>query len=85
LAVRSVVSFRCHRPGEGIRGADALYPKILANRDRQHSPTCSTQCEVVELQRSGNDWRIGEIDWGSRSLLSAFRRKVAYAGGLLPW
>jgi hypothetical protein len=39
---------------------------------------------VLELQRSGNDWRIGDIEWASGSLRSAFRRKAAYDGEALP-
>jgi hypothetical protein len=39
---------------------------------------------VLELQRSGNDWRIADIDWDSGNLRSAFRRKAAYDGEALP-
>jgi hypothetical protein len=39
---------------------------------------------VLELQRSGNDWRIAEIEWASGSLRSAYRRKAAYDGEALP-
>ena len=39
---------------------------------------------VLELQRSGSDWRIADIDWDSGNLRSAFRRKAAYDGEALP-
>jgi hypothetical protein len=39
---------------------------------------------VLELQRSGNGWRIADIDWDSGNLRSAFRRKAAYDGEALP-
>jgi hypothetical protein len=40
---------------------------------------------VLELQRSGNDWRIADIQWDSGgSLRGAFRRKAAYSGGAPP-
>ena len=39
---------------------------------------------VLELQRSGNDWRIADIDWDSGNLRSAFRRKAAYDGEAMP-
>ena len=39
---------------------------------------------VLELQRSGNDWRIADIDWNSGNLRRAFRRKAAYGGEALP-
>jgi len=39
---------------------------------------------VLELQRSGNDWRIADIDWDSGNLRSAFRHKAAYVGETLP-
>ncbi len=39
---------------------------------------------VLELQRSGNDWRIADIKWDSGGLRSAFRRRAAYDGEALP-
>jgi hypothetical protein len=39
---------------------------------------------VLELQRSGNDWRIADITWDSGGLRSAFRRRAAYDGEALP-
>jgi hypothetical protein len=39
---------------------------------------------VLELQRSGNDWRIADIDWDSGNLRGTFRRKAAYHGEALP-
>ena len=39
---------------------------------------------VLELQRSGNDPRIADIDWDSGNLRSAFRHKAAYVGETLP-
>jgi Protein of unknown function (DUF3828) len=39
---------------------------------------------VLELRRFGNGWRIADIEWGSGSLRSAFRRRAAYGGEELP-
>jgi hypothetical protein len=39
---------------------------------------------VLELQRSGNDWRIADIDWDSGNLRRAFRREAAYDAEALP-
>ncbi len=39
---------------------------------------------VLELQRSGNDWRIADIDWDSGNLRGTFRRKAAYHSEALP-
>ena len=33
---------------------------------------------AARTARSGNDWRIADIDWDSGNLRSAFRRKAAY-------
>jgi hypothetical protein len=40
---------------------------------------------ILELQRSGNDWRIADIEWNSGgSIRGAFRRKAVYDTGALP-
>jgi len=39
---------------------------------------------VLELQRTGNDWRVADIEWDSGSLRGAFRRKAVYDGEALP-
>ncbi len=39
---------------------------------------------VLELQRSGTDWRIADIEWPTGSLRSVFRRRAAYDGEALP-
>jgi len=33
---------------------------------------------VIELLRSGNDWRIADIEWESGTLRGLYRRKAAY-------
>jgi hypothetical protein len=35
---------------------------------------------VIELLRSGNDWRIADIEWDSGTLRGLFRRKAARDG-----
>ena len=39
---------------------------------------------VLELLRSGKEWRIADIVWDSGSLRGLYRRKAAYDGGALP-
>jgi hypothetical protein len=39
---------------------------------------------VLELLRSGNEWRIADIEWDSGTLRGLYRRKAAYDGGVAP-
>jgi Protein of unknown function (DUF3828) len=39
---------------------------------------------VLELLRSGKEWRIAEVEWGSGSLHGLYRRKAAYDGEAIP-
>ncbi len=39
---------------------------------------------VLELLRSGNDWRIADIQWDSGSLRGLYRRKAANDAGSAP-
>ena len=33
---------------------------------------------VLELLRVGNEWRVGDVIWGSGTLRNVYRRKAAY-------
>ena len=39
---------------------------------------------VLELLRSGKDWRIADIEWVSGTLRGLYRRKAAYDGEAVP-
>jgi hypothetical protein len=39
---------------------------------------------VLELLRSGNDWRIADIEWESGSLRALFRRKATHDAETAP-
>jgi len=39
---------------------------------------------VLELLRSGKDWRIADVDWGSGTLRGLYRGKAAYDGEVIP-
>jgi len=39
---------------------------------------------VLELLRSGKEWRIADIVWDSGSLRGLYRRKAAYDGEAVP-
>jgi hypothetical protein len=39
---------------------------------------------VLELLRSGKEWRIADVEWGSGSLRGLYRRKAAYDGEAIP-
>jgi hypothetical protein len=39
---------------------------------------------VLELLRSGKDWRIADVEWSSGSLRGLYRRKAAYDGEAVP-
>jgi hypothetical protein len=36
------------------------------------------------LLRSGKEWRIADVEWGSDSLHGLYRRKAAYDGEAIP-
>jgi hypothetical protein len=35
---------------------------------------------VLELLRSGEEWRIADVEWASGTLHGLYRRKTAYDG-----
>jgi len=39
---------------------------------------------VIELLRSGNEWRIADIEWDSGTLRGLYRRKAAHEGEAAP-
>jgi hypothetical protein len=39
---------------------------------------------VLELLRSGNEWRIANVQWDSGNLRGLYRRKAAYDGEAIP-
>jgi Protein of unknown function (DUF3828) len=39
---------------------------------------------VLELLRSGNEWRIADVQWESGNLRALYRRKAAYDGEAIP-
>jgi hypothetical protein len=39
---------------------------------------------VLELLRSGNEWRIADVQWDSGNLRALYRRKAAYDGEAIP-
>jgi hypothetical protein len=39
---------------------------------------------VIELLRSGNDWRIADIEWESGTLRALYRRKAAHDSEVAP-
>jgi len=39
---------------------------------------------VIELLRSGNEWRIADIEWDSGTLRGLYRRKAAHDGEVAP-
>jgi hypothetical protein len=39
---------------------------------------------TLELLRSGNEWRIADVAWESRTLRALYRRKAAYDGEAIP-
>jgi hypothetical protein len=40
---------------------------------------------VLELLRSGNDWRIADVEWDSGTLRGLYRRKAAQDSGNVPY
>jgi hypothetical protein len=40
---------------------------------------------VLELLRSGNDWRIADVEWESGTLRGLYRRKAAQDSGNVPY
>jgi hypothetical protein len=39
---------------------------------------------ALELLRSGNEWRVADVEWDSGTLRGLFRRKAAYDGEAIP-
>ena len=57
-------------------GAKAIGTVTFTNSDKQEKV-------VLELLRSGKDWRIADIQWDSSSLRALYRKKAA-AGDVYP-